>query len=122
MKFDVKNPNMILKRKFFKEYTYQAIDGEKMYHILVLPVTGSSILTINSKYVWDIKYGKQQGARFVTRTTKRLNMQNFMKLENKVVAFRGKPYKIHKYINESEVVDISDEDGIFDVKFAKDLT
>jgi hypothetical protein len=114
-------PGMVLKRKYFKEYTYLAMNGDEKQHILVLPVTSDSIVTINSQYVWEIKYGKQQGARFITRNKKLINLSKFMKLENKAICFKGKPYKILKHINESDIVDITDHDEIFGIQLFESM-
>lgn len=108
--------DMVLKRKFFKDYTYLAMRGDIKHHILVLPVTSNSILTINSKYHWEIKYGKQDGSRFVTRNSKLINLKNFMTLPNRIIVFKGKPHKILKHINECDIVDISESDEIFGIK------
>ncbi len=105
-----------LKKKYLKDYTYLAKFGDEQYHILVLPVTKNSILTINSQNVWEIKYGRPNGARFNTYSSKLVNLSRFHKLENKMIVFKGKPHKILKYINESDIVDISENEEIFGIK------
>lgn len=109
-------PQVELQKKFFKEYTYLAKIESDLYHLLVIPVTKSSILTINSQYMWEIKYGKQVGSRFRTTSSKLLDLKKFQLLNNKMIAFKGKPYKIYKHINESDLIDISDTNEIFDIK------
>lgn len=112
---------MTLKRRFFKEYTYKATVGDEVHYILALPVTKNSILQINSQYIWEIKYGKQNGARFHTSRKKLFNITKFMKLPNKIVVFKEKPYKILKHVNESDVVDISDKEEIFGIQLFESL-
>ncbi|QMS84569.1 hypothetical protein [Candidatus Xianfuyuplasma coldseepsis] len=96
-----------VKRKYFGTYTYQITKDNLTYHVLVLPTSRSHLVTINSKYIWNIKSGAIQGARFVTRSVKTIKMNEFLKLQNPIVVFKNSPYKILKYINESEVVDIT---------------
>lgn len=115
MKFE-KKPTMVLKRKFFKDYTYSYTENNVEYHILVLPVTKDSILTINSKYHWEVKYGKPDGQRFITKSSKLFDLRSFMKYKNKLIVFKGKPYKILKHINECDIEDISDCNDLFDVQ------
>lgn len=114
-------PNTILKRKYFKEYTYLAEIENKEHHILVLPVTKNSILTINSKFVWEIKYGRPNGSRFNTTKSTLINLTNFFRLDNKIIVFKDKPYKILKHINECDIIDISDKEEIFGIQLYNSL-
>lgn len=109
-------PQIVLKRKHFKEYTYLTEIEQELFHVLVLPVTKNSILTINSQHMWEIKYGRQDGVRFRTTSNKLLDLEKFQLLNNKMIVFKGKPYKIYKHINESDLVDISDFKEIFGIQ------
>lgn len=107
MKDQLQNLGYHVKRKYFGTYTYQISTKDTVYHVLVLPTSRSHLVTINSKYIWNIKSGSIQGARFVTRSVKTVKMDAFLKLTNPIVVFKNIPYKVLKYINESEVVDIT---------------
>lgn len=109
-------PKATIKRVLFKDYNFIVTDNRKEYHIKILNVNKNSILSINSKHIWEIKKGKVNGIKFKTISKTLIDMRSFNKLSNKVILFRNKPYKILKFINESEVVDISDSKEIFDIK------
>lgn len=114
-------PHIKVKRVYFKEYSHVTEINHTQYHILVLPVTKNSILTINSQYMWEIKYGKQVGSRFNTTSTKLINLKNFQTLNNKMIVFKAQPYKIYKHINESDLIDISDSKEIFGITLFESL-
>lgn len=109
-------PNATVKKVLFKSYNYVLTLNETVYYIKVLNVSKNNILSINSKYVWEIRTGKPNGISFKTSSKTMLDMTEFNELKNKIIVFKGKPYKVLKYINESEVVDISDNQEIFDIK------
>ena len=111
----------IVQKALFKEYDYKIIKDNKTYHIKVLNVHSRTILSINSKYIWEIRLGKAVGLSFKTASTNRLNMSEFNKLSNKIIVFKSQPYKLLKYINESEVLDISGSSEIFDIKIFNQL-
>ena len=108
-----KYPNSVVKRSFFGEYTFKVENEGDVYHILILNVHRNSILTINSKYVWQIKYGRRDNVNFKTLNSKLIDMKSFMKLENRIVVFRNQPFKILKHLNEADIIDISTAEEIF---------
>lgn len=110
-----KYPSAVLKKVFFKEYNYLVVHDKKEYHIKVLNVNKNTILSINSKYVWEITKGKVSGIRFSTISKTLIDMRVFNKFTNKIIIFKSTPYKILKIVNESEVIDISDTTQIFDI-------
>lgn len=103
-----KYPNSVIKKVYFKCFDFLMVKDDIKYHIKILNINKNKILSINSLSVWEIKSGKLKGINFKTGSTKFLDMRQFNELPNKVVILKKKPYKILKYINESEVVDISD--------------
>jgi len=100
-----------LKRHYFKPYNYTI----GPYHIKIVNVTNKQILTVNSKYIWEIKTGKIDGLSFRTKETKRLNLKDFLKHKKPIIILREKPYKIYQYVNESEIIDISNTNKIYDI-------
>ena len=111
-----KYPNASIKKVLFKDHNYEMNANGTTYYIKFIKAHDSSIVTVNSKYVWEVKYGKGEGINFKTTNKVRVDMKSFMKLKNRIVVFRNKPYKILQYINESEVVDISQDKVVHDIK------
>ncbi len=107
--------NVEVKKAFFKEYDYIIFKDDKKYFVKVIRVNSSSILTINSKTMWEIKYGKHSGISFKTSSNVFVDLKKFSLLENKIIIFKEKPYKLLKYVNESELVDISENKKINDI-------
>lgn len=108
-------PNATVKKGFLKPYTYQVTHQDKTYHILVLKVHRSKIVTVNSKYIWNIKSGSISGIHFKTSSSHLVSLKEFLALENPVIVFRSRPYKTLKYLNESDVIDISNESDVYGI-------
>lgn len=108
-------PNSVIKKKYFSCYDYEIVSGDKIYHLKKLNVNSSSILNINSQYFWEIKKGRLSGSNFKTSSKKLIDMRDFVDFDHKIVVFRSKPFKIFKYINESEIVDVSNVKEINDI-------
>ncbi len=96
-----------VKKKWLGSYTYQVICDGITYHILVLPTHAQQLVTINSKSIWNIKTGRIDGARFAVSHVKSIHIDDFLRLENPIIVFKKMPYKVLKYINESDVVEIT---------------
>ncbi len=111
-----KYPTAVVKKTLFKDYNYSLYLDNTEYVILVMNVNKNSILSINSKHIWEIKQGRANGISFKTSSKSLIDMRSFNKYKNKIVVFKSKPYKILKYINENEVVDISLHSEINDIK------
>ena len=78
-------------------------------------VNKSTIVTVNSKHYWGLKHGKVNGSSFKTSQETLIDMRGFNTLENKILLFKGQPHKLMKYVNESDLIDISGIDVINDV-------
>ena len=116
-----KFPTANIKKVLFGDCDYKlSIDGTT-YHIKLLNVNKNSILSINSKHIWQVKLGKAVGINFKTSSSKLIDLKSFNKLPNKIICFKDEPYKILRFINESEVVDISDIKEISDIKIYNSL-
>ncbi len=113
--------NVEVKKAFFKEYDYIIFKDDKKYFVKVIRVNSSSILTINSKTMWEIKYGKHSGISFKTSSNVFVDLKKFSLLENKIIIFKEKPYKLLKYVNESELVDISENKKINDITIVNNI-
>lgn len=108
-------PNCIVKKGLLKSYTYKITCNDKIHHILVLPVNKYHIVTVNSKYIWNIKSGSVNGIQFKTNASHLLQLQEFMAYENPMISYKQPPYKTLKYLNESDVIDISNQDEVYGI-------
>ncbi|GEM_PF-1203990 len=102
-----------------KDYTYRIDCGERVFHVLVLPVSHRHLVTVNSKHIWNIKSGNLKGIRFQTTSSRMIDLRAFNKRTNRIVLFKHAPYKILKYINESEVIDITGKPSVHDTMLAR---
>ena len=75
----------------------------------ILNISLNTILSLNSKYVWELKKGKISGIRFIPYSSNIINLKDFMEKENKVIILTKMPYKIFKQINESDIEDVTNE-------------
>ncbi len=92
------------------------------YNILILKANSNTQITINSKNIWELKKGNLDGLRFKAINSVLINLKEFMELENRIIIFTNRPYKILKVLNESEVKDISIESSVYGSKIIYDLT
>jgi len=120
-KLQINCPECEISKGIFKPYDFTYRKNKITYHIKFLRVSKNNILSINSKFIWEIKTGKPNGINFKTTSTKLLDMKSFSELSNKIVVLRGNPYKILKYINESEVIDISETEGVNDITIFRNI-
>lgn len=110
-----------VRRVWFKPYQYQVTNNDITYHVKVLPVSSRHILTINSKYVWNIKTGSVKGLQYKTHRSHLVDMRTLYQHENPVVVFKARPYKILQYLNESDIVDISSSSSVHGIPFHTNL-
>lgn len=92
------------------------------YFIKILGASSHIQVTLNSRIIWELKKGKQVGIKFKSSGSKMIDVRKFIKCKNKVVIFTSKPYKIMKYLNESDIVDVSNEDFINDILFISEVS
>ena len=107
--------------KYYSHYDFEIKVDSKTYYVKVLNVSLTHQVTINSKYVWNLKKGKLSGIKFVTLDSELLNLKEFNKLDNKIIIFTNKPYKILKVLNESDLKDISNEKIVNNIFITHDL-
>ena len=110
----------ILKREYETEkrndYSHDIIliFKDKKYYVKIVNVASNNLLSLNSRYIWEIKKGRVSGIRFIQHSSTLINLKAFMKLENRVVFLTNKPYKILKQLNEADIIDVSNEYYIHD--------
>lgn len=100
--------------KYFGVYDFSFVKGSKTYHVKVLNVSSSHQITINSRSIWELKRGRIRGIKFDTIDSKLESLEEYNRLNNKIIFLTEKPFKILKVLNESDLEDISDEKLIFD--------
>lgn len=109
------------KKHFSMPYNYSIEAKGKTFYVKVLQTSANSQLTINSQSIWELVKGKVDGIRFKKTSSQMLNISHFMTLENKIVVLTNKPYRILKYLNESDVVDISKDESINGITIVKSI-
>ena len=109
-------PNAVISKVLFKDYDYMVQHNTETYYVKKIGASHRTILSINSKYVWEIRRGRPDGLNFKTSGKTMIDMKEFSKRKNKIVVLDSKPYKILKYLNESEVEDITNETEVHDIK------
>jgi hypothetical protein len=107
--------------KFFSDYDFEVESSSKTYFVKVLNVTSNHQVTINSKIVWDLKKGVISGIRFKTVTSSLVNLEEFNKLDNRIIVLTSKPFKVLKVLNESDLLDISNEKEVNDTFITSDI-
>ncbi len=111
-----------VKTKYFKDYDLEVSNKSKTYYIKVLNISSNHQITVNSKLIWNIKKGKVDGIKFNTLDSVLLSLKEFNKLDNKIIIFTNKPYKLLKALNESDLIDISAESEINDIFITYDIS
>jgi hypothetical protein len=107
--------------KLFGEYDFEVVTESKTYYLKVLNITVNHQVTINSKIIWNLKKGVINGIRFKTASSSLLNLEEFNKLDNKIIVFTSKPFKVLKALNESDLLDISDTNEVNETFFTSDI-
>jgi len=107
--------------KFFSDYDFEVESSSKTYFVKVLNITVNHQVTINSKTVWDLKKGVISGIRFKTVASSLVNLEEFNKLDNRIIVLTSKPFKVLKVLNESDLLDISNEKEVNDTFITSDI-
>jgi len=111
----LKSNNYTIKKKILSSYDFDIITPENTYALKIINLTSNHLVTVNSPTVWQIKRGKISGLKFHALDSNLLNIKDFVMNEKKIVMFSEKPYKILKHINESDIVDVSNQDIVNDI-------
>ena len=91
-------------------------------HIKIMRTSSNTQVTINSKEIWEFKRGRVNGLRFKEYSKTLHDIGNFMELENNIIILTNKPYRIYKYVNESEVIDVSNELIVYNTSLISNLS
>jgi len=96
------------------------IDNIK-YYVKIINTTSNVLVSLNSKSVWEIKKGKISGIRFIKHSSILIDLKKFMTKEHKIIILTNKPYKIMKQVNESDIIDVSDEQYVHNIFITNNL-
>lgn len=105
-----------------KHYDFDIEINNIAYQMKVLKTNERTQITVNSLTIWEIAKGLKNGIRFKKTSSNLINLTAFNKCENKLIFLTGKPYRILKYLNESDIVVISDEKVINNIKLVRNLS
>ncbi len=100
------------KRARFSDYDVVFQKDGKEYYAKILQVSSSNQITINSTIIWEIKSGRISGVRYKATSSRMIDLSTFRRYENKVLLFTDTPYRVLKYLNESDLVDVSNEHNV----------
>ena len=102
------------KKVLFGDHDFEITANERTYYIMFIKVGPNTQLTVNSKTHIELATGRLEGIRFKKRQSTLLNLRNFSTKKNKIIFLLGKPFRMLKYLNESDIVDISKDKVVHD--------
>lgn len=88
-------------------YDFNIVVKGIVYAVKFISVKANTQMTINSPYIWELQTGKLSGIRFIKRSSQRIDLRPYNKQENKIVFLMGNPFRMLKYLNEADIVDIT---------------
>ena len=89
-------------------YDFDLVINGKTHRVLVMKTTPKCQVTLNSLIVWEVACGRVDGLRFIKTQKMLVRLDEFQKLDNKIVYLTEKPFRILKYLNESDIIDVTD--------------
>lgn len=100
-------------------FQYQVEINNTVYNLLFIKTNEHKQVTINSPKVVEVASGKLDGVRYQKRSSifYRWSDQN----QHVLLCLSHSPYRILKYINENEVVDISSEKHIHNIQIIRSI-
>jgi len=104
------------KKVLFGDYDFEITKGDRTFCILFLKMGNNAQLTVNSKTFFEVANGQRDGIRFIKKQSTLHNFSKFSLKKNKIIFMIGKPFRILKYLNESDIVDISDKTVVHDYR------
>jgi len=97
-----------LKKTLLKPYDYIFHHKENIYHFKMIRFFGEAIVTFNSRNHLSIKTGRVKDGRFITKKETLISLDGFSDVNQGVIVFDKKPYKLLIQLNESDIEEISD--------------
>jgi hypothetical protein len=117
---------MISKKKCIKELSKQyivskskhkpidiqiEIDGHT-YNCIFLKVNPQTQVTFNSPIMLELAQGKVDGLRFKKKSSRLIDLSVCKHKDNCLLFLLDTPYRTLKYINESDIIDVSNQDKV----------
>lgn len=104
------------KRVMFGDHDFEITKNGETYYIQFLKIGASAQLTINSKTHIEVASGILEGIRFRKRNSTLYDFRKFSLKKNKIIFLLGKPFRTLQYLNESDIIDISDQTIVHDYR------
>jgi len=105
----------------FKDYDVKFTHENEEYFVKILSVSDSTLVTVNSPIIWELKKGKVDGLRFRASSKTLIDLSLFSSHKNKIILLTMKPYKILKALNESDLKDISNESFVHGIHYLYEI-
>jgi hypothetical protein len=112
---------MTFKKVWFKSFQYEILKDGIRYKIKKINLPKQSILSINSKYIWEIKYGTYSNRQMKTTHSRLIDLETFLKEDHTMILLSNTPFDIQKYINENEVISLGIPENIDGIRILYDL-
>lgn len=109
------------KKVLFKDYDVVFEHNNEEYYVKILNVNSSTLVTVNSPKIWELKRGKVDGLRFRESSKTLIDLTQFSTHKNKIILLTMKPYKILKALNESDLKDISFETYVHEIHYLYEI-
>lgn len=96
------------------------VENKESYQILFIKTNEHKQVTINSPKVIEIANGKLDGVRYQKKSSFFYRWTD--PSVRVLLCLSDSPYRILKYINENEVIDISTEQNIHNITIVRDIS
>lgn len=104
------------KKVNFGDHDFEFTKRGRVFHLVFLKIGQNAQLTVNSKTHFEVSVGKRDGIRFIKRQSTLYDFRKFFTKKNKIVFLLGKPFRMLQYLNESDIIDISDQTIVHDYR------
>jgi len=104
------------KKVMFGNHDFEITIGDRTFCIVFIKIGSNAQLTINSKTHFEVAVGKRKGIRFIKKQSTLYDFRKFFLKKNKIVYMLGNPFRTLQYLNESDIIDISDKTIVHDYR------
>lgn len=109
------------KKVNFGDYDFEITTKGRTFCIVFLKIGQNSQLTVNSKTHFEVSIGKRDGIRFIKRQSTLYDFRKFYTKKNKIVYMLGNPFRVLQYLNESDIIDITDKAIVHDYRLFRSI-
>jgi DNA helicase TIP49 (TBP-interacting protein) len=114
------------KRKLYKELSahfkvekrlhssgdFVVVVEDKEIVIKMIKVPRNAQVTFNSKRIVEVASGYLNGIRYMKKNVSLIDLDDLYESRDVVLLFSMKPFRVLKYLNESDIEDVSDKNQI----------